>query len=170
MTKVEKRTRVNEEKKTQRWRKKERETVNENREWKKGPGIAKRRIFQKGARENSWKNREDVFIQVLLTSEWDIPASCLNAISNEIGAAEVEKIWKGSRTWSRENVNKEGTERSWTKWGDLICMVICLDLIGSNYDCLKWLFCERFYLRGRKRKWYRVAHDETVVFKRKEKM
>lgn len=125
VTKVEKRTRVNEEKETQRWRKKERETVNENRERKKGPGIVKRKIFQKGARENSWKNREDVFIQVLLTSEWDIPASCLNAISNEIGAAEVEKIWKGSRTWSRENVNKEGRERSWTKWGDLICMVIC---------------------------------------------
>lgn len=66
-----------------------------------------------------------MFIQVLLTSEWDIPASCLNAISNEIGAAEVEKIWKGSRTWSRENVNKEGRERSWPKWGDLVCMVIC---------------------------------------------
>lgn len=92
MTKVEKRTRVNEEKETQRWRKKERETVNENRERKKGPGIVKRKIFQKEARENSWKNREDVFIQVLLTIEWDIPASCLNAISNEIGAAEVEKI------------------------------------------------------------------------------
>lgn len=69
VTKVEKRTRVNEEKETQRRKKKERETVNENRERKKGPGIVKRRIFQKGTRENSWKNREDVFIQVLLTSE-----------------------------------------------------------------------------------------------------